>query len=273
MIITTDVKRPTGRIHNVVTSFNEQGYKRYGEKFIESFLRFWPTNVRLTVWYEGEDFPFTHGIAWRPIEEVEHLSDYMNALQFPIMHGIVGDHYNINYDARMGRKAFIQTHAAKLYGGKVFWLDADTVTFAPVPEHFLDEMLPDDKLCCFLGRDGWYYTESGFLGFNMDHPLTGKFLKNYRNVFVSGSIFTQPGWHDCYGFDAFRMVFNQPDLFKNLAEDLPHGTMHPFVNSALGRYMDHRKGPRKESRSTGKDLVAPRSEEYWNGQGNEASPA
>lgn len=258
-------------MHNVITSFNKAGFDRYGKECVESFLRFWPTNVRLTVFYEGEetDFPMTHGVSWHPIESIPHLMDYMENLRFPIMHGIVGNDFNMHLDARQARKVFMEVHAAQKYGGKVFWLDADTITHAPVPEGLLDQVLPDDKMNCFLGRDGWYHTESGFIGFNMKHPLCGRFMKNYRNVFISGSHFTQPGWNDCYGFDAMRQLYYQQgyqDAFHNLAEGVPEGTMHPFVNTILGKYMDHRKGPRKDSSSTSKDLVEPREEAYWNGK-------
>ena len=244
-------KQPQRSRPNVVTSFNEDGFERYGKRFIETWLEYWPRSVRLTVYYEGENFPFTSGISWIPIEQVEFLQDFMDCLRFPIMHGIVGDHYDINFDARMARKTFIECHATQHYGGKVFWLDADTVTHAHVAEDFLDRMLPDDKLCCYLGRDGWCYTESGFIGFNKMHPGCMRFLKNYRNVFLCGAIFTQPGWHDCYGFDAMRAVAEQNGLggeFVNLAANVPEGCMHPAANiPELAQYFQHLKGDRKDT--------------------------
>ena len=175
-----------------------------------------------------------------------------------------GHEYDINFDARMARKAFIQCHGARTLRGKVFWIDADVIAHAPVPDTFLDEVLPDDKMCCFLGRDGWCYTESGFIGFNPDHQACPTFMAAYLGAFTSGAIFTQPGWHDCHGFDMARRAFD-PALFVNLATGLPEGCMHPFVNSVLGRYMDHRKGPRKESRTSREDLLIDRSEAYWRG--------
>jgi len=173
------------------------------------------------------------------------------------MTGNLGNQYNINYDAKMCRKVFIQCHAAELYGGKVFWIDADTVTHSKVPEDFLDTVLPDDKFNCYLGRDGWYYTESGFIGFNTKHPLANKFLKGYRNVVESGWIFTLPGWHDCYAFDATRGMSKQPEAFVNLAKDVPHGTMHVQANSVLEKYMWHLKGTRKETGMREGDIVGP----------------
>lgn len=247
---------------------------KYGKRFVETWKEYWSPKIRLTVFYEGpefEDFEFPTGISWRPIEEVEFLSDYLESLKFPIMQGIVGDHYDINYDARMARKAFMQIHAAREYGGKIFWMDADAVTVKHVPESFLDLMLPDDKFSCYLGRDGWYFTESGFIGFNADHKIAKEFFKNYAHIFITGVIFTQSpqyqngalvsgGWHDCIGYDCTRFLAQgagHGEAFVNLAARLPQGTMHVHANSEIGKYMEHYKGDRKE---TGKlkegDLIA-----------------
>ncbi len=244
-----NAKKPLKKLPNVVTSFNAEGYKRYGKNFVESWLKYWPKSIRLTVYYEGEeaDFDMVGGLSWRPIEEVEFLKDFMDSLRFPLMHGIVGNAYDINFDARMCRKVFIQSHASKTYGGKVFWIDSDCVTIKPVPESFLDNCLPDDALNCYLGRDGWYYTESGFIGFNRDHPLSSRFFKNYVHVPIVGTIFSQPGWHDCYVFDAIRHVMGNGPEFVNLAKDVPKGHMHPFQKCAPGEFMLHLKGSRKDT--------------------------
>jgi hypothetical protein len=241
------------KLPRVITSFNAEGYKVYGKRFVETWLEFWPKTVALTVFYEGEDtdFEMLPGISWHPIEDVEFLTDYLNALKpFPLFSGIVGDRYDINFDARMGRKTFMQVHACRKYGGKVFWMDADSVTVKHVPERFLDDCLPDDKFNCYLGRDGWYYTESGFIGFNSDHPIAKRFLRDYVHVFIVGSIFTQIGWHDCIAFDAIRFMAAKDGYageFVNLSAHVPKGTMHPHANSVIGQYVQHLKGDRKNT--------------------------
>ncbi|HZD13375.1 MAG TPA: hypothetical protein VE177_07655, partial [Candidatus Binatus sp.] len=144
---------------------------------------------------------------------------------------------------------FITMHAMKKYGGKVFWIDADTVTRAHVPDDLLDQLLPDDAFCCYLGRDGWYFTETGFIGYNANHPIAGKFSKNLLGLFMSGTIFTQQRWHDSEGFDVIRKhVFENGPEFVNIAKDVPHGTMHPQANTVLGQYMWHLKGDRKDTK-------------------------
>lgn len=249
-----EAKKPLKKLPNVITSFNWSGYQKYGKSFIETWKEYWPSSIRLTVYYEGkefEDFDFPTGISWRPIEEVEFLTDFLAAIKpFPIMHGIVGDRYDINYDARMGRKTFMQVHAARTYGGKIFWMDADAVSCKHVPERFLDDCLPDNKFSCYLGRDGWYFTESGFLGLNADHPIAKEFFKNYAHLFITGVIFTQQWWHDCIAYDCTRFIANKNGYegeFVNLAAHVPKNTMHPHANSVIGQYVTHLKGDRKET--------------------------
>lgn len=265
IVLETDIKKSPKKLPRVLTSFTWDGYQKYGKRFLETWLEFWPRSISLTVYYEGqefENFDFTPGISWAPIEMVEFLPDFLGNLRFPIQHGIVGDRYDINYDARMGRKAFMQSHHARKYGGKVFWMDADAVSYRHVPEAFLDLQLPDDKFSCYLGREGWYFTESGFIGFNYDHPIAKEFFRNYVHMFITGVIFSQApqysnsggllagGWHDCVAYDCTRFLANaagHEGEFVNLASHVPHGTMHPHANSEIGKYVKHLKGDRKET--------------------------
>ena len=248
----------------VITSFTEEYYNKSGKDFIRSFKEHWK-GVDLVVYYEGENIRDD----WHFIEEVEGLEEWFEAISyFPMMRGDMGDGtYNIQLDAGMVRKSLMLLHAAKTYGGKVFWIDADVFTFADVPEDFLDTVLPDDKFCCYLGRDQWNiwpnYTESGFLGFNTQHPLAENFFGAYQAVIKSGLIFTMESWHDCVAFDLTRKAFKGvEDEFVNLSEELPP-TTHPFVNSVLGKYMDHKKGTRKSAKSRPEDFVVERNEDYW----------
>lgn len=250
----------------LVTSFTDEQYLSYGMDCLTSFTKHWPESVDMVVYIEG-DLPVSGTrIKYLPYEDVFGIKEWFDAIKpFELMTGSLHGQYNIQFDARMVRKPLIQNHACKTIGGKVIWLDADVITFDKVPEDFIDKTLPDDKLCCYLGRD-WAYTESGYLGFNTEHERCEEFLQTYLSIFTSGIIFAQPGWHDCYGFDFARKNFypkKSPAWFHDLAAGLEGKVGHPFVNSMLGQYMDHRKGRRKKSRSTKDDLVAPRTEAYW----------
>ena len=252
--------------HNVViTSFTEDGYQKYGKEFIRTFIEYWPKSVKLVVYYEGTHLRHD----WLPINTVPNLDAWLRVIApFQLFSGALYNQYDIRYDARTNRVIFMQNHALRTWKHKVFWIDGDVITHQPVPETFLDEMLPDDKLCCYLGRGDWFDSETGFIGFNYKHPSCEDFMRLEENTLFSGIIFAQPSWWDMRTFDWSREVLlsQQPDLrpaFVDLSKDLPRGTMHVFVNSVIGTYMDHKKGARKASRSTRKDLVIDRQEPYW----------
>ena len=250
---------------HVITTFDRKYYERCGRAFVDTYRQFWPKTIPLTIYYEGDELEADEeNIKWRYMEEVEYLPQFLaNIKPFAFMTGNVGGSYNIQYDARMCRAGFIQAHHMR-HGGKVLWLDADIITHGAVPETFIDDLLPDDKLCAYLARD-WWYSETGGLCMNADHPMADAFRQLWVQVFNSGVIFSLPGWHDCYGFDIARKSFGRPDLFMDLVAHLRHlRPSHPFVNSIFGAYMDHKKGPRKDGgRSSAKDLVVERSEPYW----------
>lgn len=253
-------------MHTLITSFDKDGYEKYGKGFLEG-LKHWPEDIRVVVYYEGGadiDGAFSTRVEVKNFWEVEHMREWFDKISnFALMSGKTDDvEYNINFDARQVRKVFMEAHALKTYGGKVFWIDADIVTHSPVPKPFLNYLLPHDKFCCYLGRD-WFYTESGFIGFNADHQMYKDFINAYTKIFLDGVIFTRPGWHDCWGFDVVREWSSDPHVFVDLVRGLPH-TLHPFVNSVLGKYMDHLKGGRKGGKTDVKDLIVPRPEAYWN---------
>jgi hypothetical protein len=232
---------------SVITSFSPAGWHLYGFKFLETYRAH--CRAPLIVYYEDGQ-PDVHkyrdeGVTWLPLSMVAHHDAFMERLQFPMMHGNVGGRYDINYDARQVRKTLMLSHAVLTHGGKVFWLDADMVVHSDVPEDFLDRMLPDDKLSCYLGRD-YMYTESGFLGINAEHPKAQRFVGYLREMALSGAFLTLQGWHDCYIYDFVRKHY-PAELFVNLSADVPKVPgLHPFVHTELGKYFDHLKGNRKQ---------------------------
>lgn len=249
----------------VITSWTEEGYQRYGKRFLETFHKNGPDDAKLIVYYEGTNLRD----GWKTINEVPNLDAWMRVIApFQLMSGSIFDQYDIKLDARTNRVIFMQNHALRTTKGKVFWVDGDTVWHSKMPNGFLDEVLPDDKLCCFLGRGDWYDSETGFIGFNYQHKDCEHFLKVEENTLFSGIIFKQHNWWDMVTFDWSRicMVARDPELngdFIDLAKDLPRGTMHPLINSCLGAYLDHLKGNRKGKTSLKEDLVAERTEQYW----------
>jgi hypothetical protein len=85
-------------------------------------------------------------------------------------------------------------------------------------------------------------------------------------MYDQDKIFDLPEWHDSYVWDVIRRQYHKQNEFYNLNITLskPNLAGHPFINSDLGKFMDHLKGARKTvGRSHANDLVVTRPESYW----------
>jgi hypothetical protein len=68
-----------------------------------------------------------------------------------------------------------------------------------------------------LGRPEWHSCAS-FVGWNLQHPASGDFWKRYWLLYVTGTVFCLPEWHDSYILDWLREQIDFPAV--NLAEGL-----------------------------------------------------
>jgi hypothetical protein len=152
--------------------------------------------------------------------------------------------YNFRQDAwRFSKKVFaIELVATKLTGGRLIWLDADTLTFADVPLEMLQRMPPEGCGIAHLDRPG-YHSECGWIAYNLDVEGVRQFITRFAALYETKEVFQLTEWHDSWVFDWLRK--RTPNV-KSWA--IPHkNSGHPFVYSELGKYMDHLKGARKQS--------------------------
>ena len=124
----------------------------------------------------------------------------------------------------------------------LIFLDADTVTFRPIPIEFFDKMLPEDRFTTFLGRkakegQGSAFSETGFIMYNLNHKIKNTFADDLRNLYNSDKLFRFPYQVDCYTWDWTRLNLEKKKGVKNfnLADEyVALGKKHPFINSPLG---------------------------------------
>jgi hypothetical protein len=171
--------------------------------------------------------------------------------------------YNFRFDAcKFSKKVFaiamIAEHLAIGPPAKLFWIDADTITHAPVPLALLDRVLPDGAALSCLARQG-YHSECGFVGYNFGHTAATRFIKSFEALYHSEAVFQLAEWHDSWVFDWLRNKLQTP------THNIPHKSKgHPFVNSVLGDYMDHMKGNRKKLGRTQKgEKLSHNNVPYW----------
>jgi hypothetical protein len=253
-----------------VTTCNREGYELYGRRLLESFDRHWPASVKLHLYAEG----FAPDVTSPRIVAHDLLGAAPDLVEFrrrhaanPDAHGRLRRRLRVvsnwstlkvrvrrvteedafRWEAvRFAHKSFALFHAAATCDAEVlFWLDADITVFADVPRSFLEGLVPEDCLVAFLARPN--HTECGFVGYNLRHPAAKPFLAAFRKFYVEDLLFREAEFHDAHLFDRLRRAFT---AMGHRCHDMAAGAgmtsgRHVFVKSALGRYMDHLKGPRK----------------------------
>lgn len=238
----------------VVTSFSPAGYKLYGQRSIETFLRFWPSSVDLVVYYEGAENALP-GVAGVDLLETEPCRTFLERhagnrfasgrQQRPsdIWKGnAVAAGYNYRFDAyKFSRKVFAIAHAARTREGRLFWIDGDTETIAPVDLRVISALLPDGVSLAHLARPE-KYSECGFVGYNLDADGTRDFIDAFEAIYAEDRFIAHREWHDSWLFD--RLI----DELKPTTLPIPHNRSgSPVEASVLGRFLRHYKGDRKNS--------------------------
>jgi hypothetical protein len=263
--------------YTVVTTFNADGLKQYGQRMINTFEQFWPTDVDLIVCAENCQ-PVVSRLNTK-VYNILNLSNGLNTFinrhrNNPLAHGLAGPpevfdpNKSFRWDAvRFSYKIYsIKLVSSYTSGGWLIWLDADTVTHSPIAVEDLQKLCPGDAMISYLGRGENYHSECGWVGYNLDHVETRNFIGELVAMYDQDRIFDLTEWHDSYVWDVVRRRYQSTNTFHNLTltQIRPGRAGHPFINSDLGKFMDHLKGVRKqEGRSRKKDLVIPRQESYW----------
>jgi hypothetical protein len=261
--------------YTVITTFNADGYAKYGQRMIQTFLQNWP--VDLVVYAEGCNVTETApNLLVRDIAVVTDLTAFKQQWQnVPRANGDVSADpvrsqrkdagKGFKWDAvRFAHKVYSVFHCAKhIDTDWLIWMDADTVCHSPITQEDLERLCPETSDLCFLGRRG-KYTECGLYAMNLRRPCTRDFLTKFQKYYdeAEQGIFTLDEWHDSFVFDAVRRLTSLYEL--DWSSHLITGEGHPLINSAWGAYLDHLKGDRKTlGKSKAKDLKVIRQESYW----------
>lgn len=268
---------------SVVTSCSADGWDKYGRKFVETFIQYWPKSVALYVVSEDPlpllelpkcDDREVYGLSlerslpWQTFRGNNSERKWVHgdggsprpqgcAVRWTATSG-----YSFRHDAyKFSKKVFaIELAASMVVSGRLLWIDADALTFAPVPEDLPVRVLPPSSALSCLCRVG-YHSECGFVGYNLDHAETVRFIQSFVGLYTTEEVFNLAEWHDSWVFDWLR------NKLMTSTYPIPHKSKgHPFINSELGRYMDHLKGSRKmRGKSQVVEQIANRTVPYWQG--------
>lgn len=254
--------------HVVCTTCNSEQWEAYGRAMARTFQRHWPSSVPLWLYAEGFD-PFGDVVVERAmnLEEVSPwLRDFKQRYAEPRCHGRANGQYDYRRDAvRFSHKvAAITAAAAEADCDVLIWLDADTVTHAPVTEKWLRGLFPKHATVAWLDRIG-VYPECGFLMFRL--PKARPLLKALEETYTSGAIFKMRETHDSF---VIQQVFEPAQRRGEIMIHSLSGSRgivnrgHPWVASPLAACLDHLKGARKEIGHTPeREIPWHRTEPYW----------
>lgn len=272
----------------VVTTFNDEGRQKYGQRMIDTFCENWPEEVTLHIYPElcNPVINNHNHVTLKRLEEVEPLMAFKEKWKnVPKANGDVsGDPIRSKrkdagkgfkwHAIRFAHKVYAIFHCAKETDADILiWMDADTVCHSPITIKDLKRLIPEDKDLCYLGRKG-KYSECGLYSLNLRSENTWNFLKEFQRMYdeAENGIFLLDEWHDSFVFDAARLKFpnlRQLDWAAHLHDLRPalgmsKGEGHPLINSEWGAWLDHLKGGRKKlGRSKRDDLKINRKEAYW----------
>ena len=272
---------------SVVTTFNADGYNRYGQRMIETFLQNWPQEVELIVYTEDctvrESAP---NLVLRDLAILSDLNVFKQKWQnVPKANGNISSDpvRSLRKDAGKGfkwnaikfaHKTYSIFHCAQTVNTDILiWMDADTVCHSKITLKDLDRLCQSQYELCFLGRRK-KFSECGLYSMQLGTKGIKRFLREFQRMYddAENGIFLLDEWHDSFVFDAVRK--NIPGLIEfNWAAKLGDlrpsklnspGEGHPLINSDWGAYLDHLKGARKDlKRSKREDLKVIRTEAYW----------
>ena len=257
----------------VITTFSNNGWKEYGKRFVDTFVQHWPIDIKLKIYCDSlpQEYPNSVNIEWVILNEVcpDLVAFKQRHKDNPHAHGLRPDGKKKSYlwDAvKFAHKSYCVSHAAlNSTTDLIIWLDADVVTHSAVPFEFIESLLPQDNYCAYLGREK-IYPECGFVVYNTKSEYNTIFMQDWQDLYNTDSLLKEIEYHDSYLFWQLVKKHTANGMkTTNLSEGHPHRPgVHVFINSPLGKYMDHLKGKRKkDGHSKSSDIYYHHDSDYW----------
>lgn len=261
-----------GKDFECVTSMSRSYYESTGHNMLLSFIENWPSSINLRIYHEDnldeniQNLPIEYSDRYQLVDLRENEP---NLIKFVNRHKNRADQQNpleLHLGAvRFSYKTFSIFNAAEHSDADyLIWIDADTFTHSKVTHSFLRTLTDPLKYLTYLGRDN-NYSECGFVIYNLKHPAHSAFFDTWRHLYESDELFKLHQWHDSFVFDRIRDVFEKDNKVENInLSQWGKDYDHVFINSILGEYMDHMKGPRKNhGKSPRSDLFTHKESPYW----------
>jgi len=212
----------------VVTTFPDDAWEDYAKRFVETYVQYWRYPLHAFV---DKEPPFEHPlVTWHT-----GFSSHPDIAYF-----LDGAERSMDYRRDAGRwvfKVIAQCDGIEI-DPHMIWLDADSYTFAPPDEEWIERTCREFPIA-YLGRYGGH-SETGFILYNATYPVMPDFFKKFREAYTKKRIYLLNHWTDCHVFDHLRKGITSLNL-----SPYGKGVDHVFPKSKPGEWVDHLKGERK----------------------------
>lgn len=222
----------------IITSFSEEYYQKIGKDSVESWLKFWPTDLKLTCYVEG-NFEIIDDPRIKKIDF--EVTEYTKFLE----RGKIG-----GQERKFAKKAFSFIHSMQTTAAdRIVWIDADVISVGNLTRSFVESLLPNNVLSTHMGvtywekKDGtpgrWYVPETGFFAVNTRHPKFANFRDEYRRRYLEHDQSNLRRFYDndVYGYVLEELNTETLDLCRDFTK--PYKT--PLRHTVLGPYIHHYK--------------------------------
>lgn len=229
----------------IVTTFSDKNFEDYAKHCVTSLQRYAEKDIKVKV-YTDTPYLWLQGHNWQNLileAEVPELKKFKKRHRHRVVppgtKGFTKD------GVRFSHKSYAWCHAGLNCDTDVLmWLDADTEVLDTLTADYLASFVKDGHVSSYLGRQG-RFTETGYLGWNMNHPDARRMLLRIKQYYDEDLIYNMKHHTDCHVYDAVREELEGDGIPSfNLTKDLTSG----HFNETFVGYLTHYKGNDKDNR-------------------------
>jgi hypothetical protein len=226
----------------VVSTFSKAGYDEYAKYFVDSLIKYLDPEVEVFLYLDDINLKLPSNIKIINFNKtVPELSAFRERNKNRTFKNFLKD------ACRFSFKSYAWCHAGLTKSVDILiWLDADTELYNFVSKDYLISTIPSGYYTSHLHREG-NYTETGYLGWDLQNPHSDEFFKLYKEYYDTDSIYTLSSFTDCHVYDATKDRLEKEGKIKayNLS---PNGITKDHFQNAFKGYILHFKGDRVNKR-------------------------
>jgi hypothetical protein len=219
-----------------ITTFSIDGYHLYGKKMIDSWIRFWPKDSKLTVYTENYNIeeidPRIDSICLEKFcpKLVEFKSKSFSMIKKDSSRKEINKIYKT---VKWCHKVYAIDHALSNFDDDfVIFLDGDTRTVKNIGNNFAKDLVKNSLFAVHFEhlKHGLHF-ETGLMAFNRQHSQFTMFLEKITSGYDNFDIYDMEKTWDGYWFSKLWSMYNLDVV--NLSQGCSGVFCHPLVKNFI----------------------------------------